>query len=63
MLRLLVESLGSKSIARRLDIAVGTVKSHPKCIFEKLQVSSRTQAIHDGGATVCRHCDRPGTSH
>jgi DNA-binding NarL/FixJ family response regulator len=46
VLRLLVEGMGNKSIARRLGIAVGTVKSHLKSIFEKLHVSSRTQAIH-----------------
>ena len=45
VLRLVVEGLGNKLIARRLDIAVGTVKSHLKGIFEKLQVESRTQAI------------------
>lgn len=45
VLRLLVEGLGNKLIARRLGIAVGTVKSHLKGIFDKLQVQSRTQAI------------------
>jgi DNA-binding NarL/FixJ family response regulator len=45
VLRYLVEGLGNKLIARRLDIAVETVKSHLKSIFEKLQVESRTQAI------------------
>lgn len=45
VLRLLVDGLGNKSIAKRLDIAVGTVKSHLKGIFDKLNVDSRTQAI------------------
>jgi DNA-binding NarL/FixJ family response regulator len=45
VLRLVVEGLGNKAIARRLDIAVGTVKSHLKGIFDKLGVESRTQAI------------------
>jgi DNA-binding NarL/FixJ family response regulator len=45
VLRLVVEGLGNKAIAKRLDIAVGTVKSHLKGIFDKLDVQSRTQAI------------------
>lgn len=45
VLRLVVEGMGNKSIARRLDIAVGTVKSHLKGVFDKLNVESRTQAI------------------
>jgi two-component system NarL family response regulator len=45
VLRLVVDGLGNKSIAKRLDIAVGTVKSHLKGIFDKLNVDSRTQAI------------------
>ncbi len=45
VLRLLVDGLGNKSIARRLNIAIGTVKSHLKGIFDKLGVDSRTQAI------------------
>ncbi len=40
-----VEGLCNKAIAKRLDISVGTVKSHLKSTFEKLQVSSRTQAM------------------
>ncbi|WP_425258671.1 DNA-binding response regulator [Rubrivivax sp. RP6-9] len=60
VLRLLVEGLGNKSIARHLDIAVGTVKSHLKGIFEKLQVTSRTQAIHVAGR---RGLLREGTQH
>lgn len=45
VLRLVVQGMGNKSIARRLEIAVGTVKSHLKGVFDKLGVDSRTQAI------------------
>jgi DNA-binding NarL/FixJ family response regulator len=45
VLRLVVDGHGNKIIARRLEIALGTVKSHMKSIFDKLQVLSRTQAI------------------
>jgi DNA-binding NarL/FixJ family response regulator len=49
VLRLVVEGLGNKTIARRLEIAVGTVKSHLKGVFDKLNVESRTQAICAAG--------------
>ena len=45
VLRLVVDGLCNKSIARCLDISVGTVKSHLKGIFDKLNVKSRTQAL------------------
>jgi DNA-binding NarL/FixJ family response regulator len=45
VLRLVVEGLCNKAIAKRLGIAVGTVKSHLKSTFDKLRVDSRTQAI------------------
>jgi DNA-binding NarL/FixJ family response regulator len=45
VLRLVAQGMGNKSIARRLNIAVGTTKSHLKGVFEKLGVHSRTQAI------------------
>lgn len=45
VLQRLVGGLGNKEIARKLDIGVGTVKSHLKTIFAKLGVQSRTQAI------------------
>ncbi len=35
----------NKAIAKQLGIAVGTVKSHLKVVFEKLGVQSRTQAV------------------
>ena len=45
VLRLVVDGLGNKAIANRLEIAVGTVKSHVKGVFNKLNVESRTQAV------------------
>ncbi len=45
VLRLVVEGLCNKAIGRQLGIAVGTVKSHLKSTFDKLQVQSRTQAM------------------
>lgn len=45
VLRLVVEGLCNKAIGRRLGIAVGTVKSHLKSTFDKLNVESRTQAV------------------
>jgi DNA-binding NarL/FixJ family response regulator len=35
----------NKSIARELQIAIGTVKAHVKAIMGKLEASSRTQAV------------------
>ncbi|MCB1999377.1 MAG: response regulator transcription factor [Burkholderiaceae bacterium] len=43
VLRLVVEGQGNKAIARELAIANGTVKSHLKAIFEKLDARSRTE--------------------
>lgn len=45
VLRLVVEGMGKKAIARRLDVAAGTVKSHLKGVFDKFNVESRTRAI------------------
>jgi DNA-binding NarL/FixJ family response regulator len=44
VLRLLVGGHCNKMIAKRLDIAVGTVKAHVKAIMAKLDASSRTEA-------------------
>ena len=44
VLRLVVTGEPNKSIARRLDIEVGTVKSHMSAIMAKLGATSRTQA-------------------
>lgn len=45
VLELLAEGYCNKEVARRLDIALGTVKAHVKAIMAKLDVSSRTQAV------------------
>ena len=44
VLQLLARGLCNKSIARDLDIAVGTVKTHVKAIMSKLNARSRTEA-------------------
>lgn len=44
VLRLLAIGHCNKSIALKLDIAVGTVKSHVKAILQKLDVATRTEA-------------------
>ena len=45
VVRLVVRGLPNKLIARELTISVGTVKSHLKSAYAKLEVTSRTQAI------------------
>jgi DNA-binding NarL/FixJ family response regulator len=44
VLRYLVEGHSNKSIARKIDLAEGTVKVHVKAILRKIQVHNRTQA-------------------
>lgn len=45
ILVLLTEGLGNKEIAARLDISVGTVRTHVTHIFEKLHVRCRSEAV------------------
>jgi ATP/maltotriose-dependent transcriptional regulator MalT len=45
LLRLVAEGKSNREIALELTLALGTVKSHLHNIFQKLGVSSRTQAI------------------
>ncbi len=45
LLRLVAEGKSNREIAFELTLALGTVKSHLHNIFQKLSVSSRTQAI------------------
>jgi two-component system nitrate/nitrite response regulator NarL len=44
MLTHLVAGHSNKVIARRLDIAEGTVKVHLKSVLRKIRVENRTQA-------------------
>jgi two-component system, NarL family, response regulator YdfI len=48
ILRLIADGEGNKSIAALLKISQHTVKFHISSIFEKLNVSSRTEAIKAG---------------
>jgi len=48
ILNLLAAGLGNKEIARRLKISDHTVKFHITSIFNKLSVSSRTEAVAVG---------------
>ena len=45
VLALLAEGCANKVVARRLGISPNTVKTHVARLFEKLEVTSRTQAI------------------
>jgi two-component system NarL family response regulator len=49
VLALLADGLCNKHIAARLGIALGTVKTHLRTAFEKLQVSNRSEAIAAAG--------------
>jgi DNA-binding NarL/FixJ family response regulator len=44
VLRLLTRGHGNKAIASKLDIAIGTVKSHVRSILQKMNACSRTEA-------------------
>jgi DNA-binding NarL/FixJ family response regulator len=45
VLHWLVQGASNDAIAQHLFITIATVKAHLTAIFEKLQVTSRTQAI------------------
>jgi DNA-binding NarL/FixJ family response regulator len=48
VLNALADGLGNKQIAARLAISEHTVKTHLAAIFEKLDVSNRTEAVTAG---------------
>jgi DNA-binding NarL/FixJ family response regulator len=50
VLELLCEGLADKAISRRMQISLGTVKSHVGSILRELGVSSRLQAV----VSTCR---------
>lgn len=45
MLHALADGLTNKEIARRFDVSPNTVKTHVSSLYEKLEVSRRTQAV------------------
>ena len=48
ILGLLADGMGNKQIAARLGISANTVKTHLELLFEKLDVSSRAEAVATG---------------
>jgi len=45
ILALLADGFGNKQIAARLGISTNTVKTHLELMFDKLDVSTRTEAV------------------
>ena len=50
VLSLLAEGHSNKEMAERLFVSPNTIKTHLAHLYEKLQVSRRTQAIHKAKA-------------
>ena len=48
ILGLLADGMGNKQIAARLGISTNTVKTHLELLFDKLDVSSRAEAVAMG---------------
>ncbi|WP_340009700.1 LuxR C-terminal-related transcriptional regulator [Paenibacillus sp. FSL K6-0276] len=44
-LNLIAQGLSNREISERLFLALSTVKGHNRIIFDKLQVSRRTEAV------------------
>lgn len=50
VLELLAEGHSNKEIAKRLFVSPNTIKTHLARLYEKLEVSRRTQAVHKARA-------------
>ncbi len=48
VLRFIAQGLSNKRIARHLDVAEGTIKTHVKSLLDKLGCENRTEAIRIG---------------
>ena len=61
ILRQLMLGFSNKIIARRLALAIGTVKSHVKAIMQKLDAKSRTEAaaIAQRRGILEEECEHP----
>ena len=51
ILELLADGLGNKQIAAQLGITTNTVKTHLELLFDKLDVSSRAEAVATAART------------
>ena len=49
MLVLIAAGKTNREIAKELFVSIGTVKSHAKSIYRKLDAHSRTQAVSTAG--------------
>ncbi len=49
ILKLVSQGFSSREISEKLDISYYTVTTHIKNIYNKLQVNSRTEALHEAG--------------
>jgi two-component system, NarL family, response regulator LiaR len=45
VLELIAQGLSNNEIAERLFVSLNTIKTHSSKLFEKLEVSRRTQAV------------------
>jgi DNA-binding NarL/FixJ family response regulator len=61
VLRLVSQGHSNKAVARELDIAIGTVKSHLKAVFQKLDAHTRTEvaAVAERRGLLAAHGQLP----
>jgi DNA-binding NarL/FixJ family response regulator len=62
VLRCVVEGLCNREVAKRLDLSVGTVKSHLRAVYAKLDVKSRTHAVAVAARRGILQSNRPSTA-
>lgn len=63
VLLLATKGLSNKDIADQLSLSVRTVQAHFACVFRKLQVSSRTEAVLHGLKEGWLNLDDEGEGH
>jgi two-component system NarL family response regulator len=63
ILRQMMLGLSNKAIALRLNVAVGTVKTHVKSVLDKLDAASRTEAVAIAQRRGILQEEREGSHH
>jgi len=63
ILRQMMLGLSNKGIALRLNVAVGTVKTHVKSVLDKLDAASRTEAVAIAQRRGILQEERGGSHH